>query len=72
LILATGKLTKRAVDALNPADRDQFLWDEELRGFGPKVTPAGNKVYLIQYRSGGPDILSPTDVRSAYNGDGRP
>ena len=51
--MATGKVTKRTVDALSPAPKDQFLWDDELRGFGLKVTPAGNKVYLIQYRLGG-------------------
>jgi integrase len=51
--MAIGKLTKRAVDALEKGPKDQFLWDEELRGFGLKVTPAGAKVYLIQYRTGG-------------------
>jgi integrase len=51
--MATGKLTKRAVDALHKGERDQFLWDEDLSGFGLKVTPAGNKVYLLQYRLGG-------------------
>ena len=30
-----------------------FLWDEELRGFGVKATPAGNKVFVLQYRLGG-------------------
>ncbi len=51
--MATGKVTKRNVDALKKGARDQFLWDDEVRGFGLKVTPAGNKVYLIQYRMGG-------------------
>ncbi|HZG10153.1 MAG TPA: tyrosine-type recombinase/integrase [Allosphingosinicella sp.] len=46
-------MTKRVVDALQSAAKDQFLWDDELRGFGLKVTPAGGKVYLIQYRLGG-------------------
>lgn len=51
--MATGKLTKRTLDAINPGEKDQFVWDEELRGFGCKVTPAGNKVFVIQYRLGG-------------------
>lgn len=51
--MATGKLTKRAVDALRPGPRDEFLWDDETRGFGVKVTPAGNRVFVFQYRLGG-------------------
>lgn len=51
--MATGKVTKRTIDALQASSRDQFLWDEDLSGFGLKVTPAGNKVYLLQYRLGG-------------------
>jgi hypothetical protein len=51
--MATGSVSKRTVDALKPAGRDQFLWDSELRGFGLKVTPAGNKIFLLQYRMGG-------------------
>src|SRR6478736_6036662 len=48
-----GKITKRAVDALQPGQTDQFLWDTEIKGFGVKVTPAGNRVYVLQYRKGG-------------------
>lgn len=51
--MATGRLTKRTVDAFHGGTKDQFVWDEDLRGFGIKVTPAGNKVFLIQYRLGG-------------------
>lgn len=51
--MAQGRLTKETVDALKPAERDQFLWDRKLGGFGLKVTPAGSKVYLLQYRMGG-------------------
>jgi integrase len=48
-----GKITKRTVDALQPGQTDQFLWDTEIKGFGVKVTPAGNRVYVLQYRKGG-------------------
>jgi len=48
-----GKITKRAVDALQSRQTDQFLWDTAIKGFGVKVTPAGNRVYVLQYRKGG-------------------
>jgi integrase len=41
------------VDAASAADRDTFLWDSEVTGFGLKVTPAGRKSYVCQYRLGG-------------------
>lgn len=44
------KITKRTVDAAKPAAGDLFIWDTELKGFGLKVTSAGRKIYLIQYR----------------------
>jgi integrase len=47
-----AKITKRAVDAAKPGERDKFLWDTDLPGFGLKVTPAGNRVYILQYRIG--------------------
>ena len=47
------KITKRAVDAFAPGERDQFLWDTETRGFGLKVTPAGNRIYIVQARLNG-------------------
>ena len=48
-----GKITKRAVDAVAAGATDQFLWDTETKGFGVKVTPAGSRVYVLQYRTGG-------------------
>jgi len=51
--MATGTITKRAVDGMKPGKTDLFLWDDEVSGFGLKVTPAGAKVYLFQYRMGG-------------------
>jgi integrase len=51
--MAAEKITKSAIDALKPAAADAYLWDTELKGFGVKVTPAGRKVYLVQFRLGG-------------------
>jgi integrase len=48
-----AKMTKRAVDGTLPSDKDVFLWDTEVKGFGLKVTPAGGKVYVLAYRIGG-------------------
>ena len=47
-----AKITKRAMDALQPdKDRDVFTWDSELRGFGVRMKPSGVKTFLIQYRN---------------------
>jgi integrase len=51
--MPVGRISKRSVDAMQSEAKDAYLWDDELRGFGLKVTPAGRKVYLIQYRIGG-------------------
>lgn len=54
--MATGQITKRAVDALKPTEAIAFLWDAgdgALKGFGVRITPAGVKSYVYQYRLGG-------------------
>jgi integrase len=51
--MAKGSITKRAIDALKKGPTDQFLWSEDRPGFGVKHTPAGKKVFIIQYRMGG-------------------
>jgi integrase len=49
-----AKITKRTVDALKPAeDRDVFLWDDELLGFGVRCRRSGAKVYFLKYRTAG-------------------
>ena len=50
-----GKITKRKVDEVQPSDRDVFLWDTELPGFGCKVTPKGGRIYVLQYGQAGRD-----------------
>lgn len=44
------KITKRQVEALSAGERDRFLWDCEVRGFGVRVTPKGVKSFVLQYR----------------------
>jgi len=46
------KITKRLIDATEATGKDTFLWDEELAGYGLKITPAGRKVFVLQYRIG--------------------
>lgn len=47
-----SRLTKRIVDAAKPdAQRDVFIWDNELRGLGLRVKPNGKRSFFIQYRN---------------------
>lgn len=48
-----AKLTKRIVDAADVHEKDYFLWDDELPGFGLRVFASGKRSYLIQYRAAG-------------------
>ena len=46
------KLTKRTVEALEVRERDYLVWDSDVKGFGLRVYPKGQKKYLVQYRNG--------------------
>lgn len=56
-------ITKRAVDAAKPTERDTFIWDDEISGFGLKVTPTGRKVYVFQYRIARPGEAERTPAK---------
>jgi integrase len=70
--MATKKLTDGFVDDLVADGRDQMIWDTELRRFGLRLTPAGRKIYLVQYRAK-PAPGIPSTTRKAIIGehDGR-
>ena len=48
-----AKLSKRTVEAAEAQDKDWFIWDDDLSGFGLRNFPSGKRSYLVQYRSGG-------------------
>jgi integrase len=48
-----AKLTKRVVDAAEPADRRYEIWDSGLAGFGLRVEQTGKKSFFVRYRVGG-------------------
>jgi len=46
-----AKLTKRLIESTLSQDKDVVLWDNEVKGFCCKITPAGKRVYLLYYRT---------------------
>jgi len=47
------KLTKRNVEALQASEKDYFVWDDEIKGFGVRIMASGARTYQAQYRKGG-------------------
>lgn len=45
------KLTKSLIDQNNSNDKDYFVWDSEVKGFGCRIWPSGKKTYMFFYRS---------------------
>lgn len=45
------KLTKNVIDQHNPVDKDYYIWDTEVKGFGCRIWPSGKKTYMFVYRS---------------------
>lgn len=47
------KITKTTLKSVQPSDKDQWIWDSTLPGFGVRVWPTGRAVYVVRYRTGG-------------------
>lgn len=47
------RLTKTAVDAAKPGDKDYIVWCADLAGFGCRIRKSGSKTFIAQYRVGG-------------------
>lgn len=60
------KITKRSVEGLVPSNKDAFYWDTEIKGFGVKLTPAGRRTYVFQYRIRGK--IAPVRVTIGQHG----
>ncbi len=45
-----AKITKRFIESVAPGNRDIFIWNTEVSGFGCKITPNGVRTYVLQYR----------------------
>jgi hypothetical protein len=70
-VVANGRVTKRAVNALVcPSGKDRvFLWDDALVGFGVAAFPTGRKAHVTQYRAGG--ALPTLQYRREWSVDAR-
>ena len=50
--LHKARLTTRTVADARPRERRYIVWDEELTGFGLRVSPSGRRSFIVQYRAG--------------------
>lgn len=50
--MAAMKLTKTAVDKLEPREKPWIIYDSEVKGFGVRVGRSGGKAWIVEYRPG--------------------
>ena len=45
-------LTEKTVRDTEPGPKMKIVWDRQVRGFGLRITPAGARAYILNYRIG--------------------
>jgi integrase len=45
------KITKRTADAMGSDGKIRIAWDDEVKGFGLRITPAGVRSFVLRYRN---------------------
>jgi Arm DNA-binding domain len=51
--MAVRKITKQLVDSSPIESKSYFIWDTDVKGFALKVSTAGRKTYICEYRTAG-------------------
>ena len=46
-------LTERVIRDAKPGSTTRILWDCDVKGFGARITPAGSKAFILNYRVDG-------------------
>jgi integrase len=46
------EITTKLIEMLRPKNREHFVWDATVVGFGVRVQPTGHKSYVISFRDG--------------------
>ena len=46
------KITRRAIEGIEPAEKAFIVYDSEIKGFGVRVMPSGIATYILEYRPG--------------------
>ena len=50
--MAVVELSDALIRETRPQPQLLFLWDTKVTGLGLKVTPTGNKIFIVQFRDG--------------------
>jgi hypothetical protein len=64
-------ISQRSLEAAKPpASGYRILFDDKIAGFGIRVTAAGTKLFVLNYRVGGQNAATPWDVAGMDGGRG--